>query len=110
MGLLDSVTHTINKMGQADNETIKDDTDNGIEDPDVANKRVFDTTTMVVGGRNILLPVDNPTKLSCTSQKDFNRMELTNNMMVEKITEMAQESSSHMKDDPGRNTIIIHGR
>ena len=56
---------------------------------------------MVVVGKNIFLPVNNPTKLSCTSQKDFNRMELTSNMMVEKTTEMAQESSSLRKDDQG---------
>ena len=110
MGLSDSVTHTINKVGQPENETIEDgmekvnlldDTNNCIEDPDVSNRGVFDTTTMVVVGRNIFLPVNNPTKLSCTDQKDFNRMELTSNMMVEKTTEMAQESSSLRKDDQG---------
>jgi hypothetical protein len=75
------------------------DDDTIIEEPDVADKNLLDTTMIVVGGRNILqVQAGNPTQEFCSSLNNCNKMELTNNML-EKITKVARESKNYGKVD-----------
>ena len=56
----ETFTDGVGKLKMSGDNT---DDDTSIEEPDVAEKHVFDTTMIVVGGRNILqVQAGNPTK------------------------------------------------